>query len=102
VIAINPVRTGYGAIADEWVGIKPGTDGLLAMALIHELLRTERVDLDYLVRFTNAHHLVIDAPGTAQHGLIARDENGKELCWDRNTNSANPSQQHGHITNDCR
>ncbi len=87
VIAINPVRTGYGAIADEWVGIKPGTDGLLAMALIHELLRTERVDLDYLVRFTNVHHLVIDAPGTAEHGLIARDENGKELCWDRHSQS---------------
>ena len=87
VIAINPVRTGYGAIADEWVGIKPGTDGLLAMSLIHELLRTDRVDLDYLVRFTNAHWLVIDAPGTAEHGLFARDEKGNELCWDRNSQS---------------
>ena len=78
VIAINPVRTGYGAIADEWVGIRPGTDGLLAMALIHELLRTDRVDLDYLVRFTNAHHLLIDAPGTAEHGLFARA--GTAMC----------------------
>jgi len=25
-ISINPVRTGYSAIADEWVPIKPGTD----------------------------------------------------------------------------
>jgi hypothetical protein len=24
----NPVRTGYSAIADEWIGIRPGTDGL--------------------------------------------------------------------------
>lgn len=95
VIAINPIRTGYGAIADEWVGIKPGTDGLLAMALIHELLRTERVDLDYLVRFTNAHYLVIDAPGTAEHGLFARDANGKELCWDRNMQSVVPANSTG-------
>ncbi len=33
IVAINPVRTGYGAIADEWVGIKPGTDGLFVGAL---------------------------------------------------------------------
>ena len=24
VVAINPVRTGYGAIADEWIGDPPG------------------------------------------------------------------------------
>ena len=39
--------------------MKPGTDGLFIGALIHELLRTEQVDLDYLVRYTNAHWLVI-------------------------------------------
>ncbi len=48
------MRTGYNAIADEWLGIKPGTDGLFVGALIHELLRTEQIDLDYLVRYTNA------------------------------------------------
>ncbi|MFC5491354.1 molybdopterin oxidoreductase family protein [Dokdonella soli] len=80
IVAINPVRTGYGAIADEWVPINPGTDGLLAGALIHELLRTDRIDLDYLVRYTNAHHLVIRAPGAADDGLIARDAEGNALC----------------------
>ena len=39
IVAVNPVRTGYGAIADEWIGIRPGTDGLFAFALIHELLQ---------------------------------------------------------------
>jgi anaerobic selenocysteine-containing dehydrogenase len=47
VVAINPVRTGYAAIADEWVGIRPGTDGLFILALVHELLRLGRIDLDY-------------------------------------------------------
>ncbi|MEO1650242.1 MAG: molybdopterin-dependent oxidoreductase, partial [Pseudomonadota bacterium] len=28
VVSINPVRTGYNAVADEWVGVRPGTDGL--------------------------------------------------------------------------
>lgn len=83
VVAINPVRTGYGAVADEWIGIRPGTDGLFAFALIHELLRNDRIDLDYLVRYTNAHWLVMDAPGTAQHGLIVRDADGQPQCWDK-------------------
>lgn len=80
VVAVNPVRTGYGAIADEWIGIRPGTDGLFAFALIHELLRTDRIDLEYLVRYANAHWLVIDAPGTAEDGLFARDADGRVLC----------------------
>ncbi|MDE2224874.1 MAG: molybdopterin-dependent oxidoreductase [Xanthomonadaceae bacterium] len=80
IVAINPVRTGYASIADEWVPVNPGTDGLLAGALIHELLRTDRVDFDYLVRYTNAHHLVISDAGAADDGLIARDADGKPLC----------------------
>ena len=83
IVSVNPVRTGYNAIADEWLGVKPGTDGMLVAALIHELLRTENVDLDYLVRYTNAPWLVIQAPGAADHGLVARGENGKPLCFDK-------------------
>ncbi|MGH8216194.1 MAG: molybdopterin-dependent oxidoreductase [Rhodanobacteraceae bacterium] len=89
IVAINPVRTGYGSIADEWVPVNPGTDGLLAGALIHELLQGDRVDFDYLVRYTNAHHLVIRDPGAADDGLVARDANGRPLCAVR-------SQPHPH------
>ncbi|HTD29676.1 MAG TPA: molybdopterin-dependent oxidoreductase, partial [Xanthomonadaceae bacterium] len=83
IVAINPVRSGYGAIADEWIGIRPGTDGLFAFALIHELLRADRIDLDYLVRYTNAHWLVVSNPGGPDDGLFARDAQGKPLCFDR-------------------
>ncbi|MBX9702071.1 MAG: molybdopterin-dependent oxidoreductase, partial [Acetobacteraceae bacterium] len=82
-VSVNPVRTGYSAVADEWVGIRPGTDGLLVMALLHELLRTDRVDLDFLARYTNASWLVVRNPGGADDGLFARGENGKPLAWDR-------------------
>jgi anaerobic selenocysteine-containing dehydrogenase len=82
-VSINPVRTGYSAIADEWIGIKPGTDGMLVMALIHELLKADRIDLPYLARYTNAPWLVIQAPGTAEHGLFPRGADGQPLIWDR-------------------
>ncbi|QBY02620.1 formate dehydrogenase [Rhodophyticola sp. CCM32] len=84
VVAVNPVRSGYNAIADEWVGITPGTDGLFILALVHELLRAGKVDLDYLLRYTNAPHLVIQNEGGADHGLIARDPaTGEPQVWDR-------------------
>ncbi len=84
-VSVNPIKTGYSAVADEWVGVRPGTDGLFVMAIIRELLRAGKVDLDYLVRYTNAPWLVIDAPGTAEDGLFARDDEGNPLAWDRKT-----------------
>jgi anaerobic selenocysteine-containing dehydrogenase len=91
ILVINPVRSGYGAIADEWLAINPGTDGLLAGALIQELLRTDRIDFDYLVRYTNAHHLVIRAVGAVDDGLIARDATGKPLCAVRVKHHSHPN-----------
>ena len=83
VIAVNPVRTGYNAIADEWVGVTPGTDGLFVLSLIHELLKVGRIDLDYLIRYTNAPWLVIDDEASPDHGLFARDKAGKPLVAER-------------------
>jgi anaerobic selenocysteine-containing dehydrogenase len=90
IVGVNPVRTGYNAIADEWVGITPGTDGLFVLALIHELLRAGKIDIDYLLRYTNAAQLVIDSPGSPDHGLIARDKKGKMLVWDRKADLPRP------------
>lgn len=84
-VSVNPIKTGYSAIADEWIGLRPGTDGLFVQAIIHELLHAEKIDWDFLVRYTNAHWLVIDAPGEADDGLFARREDGTPLCWDSET-----------------
>ncbi|MEM8795699.1 MAG: molybdopterin oxidoreductase family protein [Pseudomonadota bacterium] len=83
VIGVNPVRTGYNAIADEWVGITPGTDGLFVLSLINEILKRGAVDVDYLLRYTNAAWLVIDAPDDPDHGLFARDSKESALVADR-------------------
>ena len=87
-VSVNPVRTGYSAIADEWVPIRPGTDGLFVMALIHELIKAQKVDLAFLVRYTNAPWLVREEPGHPEHGLFLRDDEGNPLAWDRDSDSA--------------
>nr|WP_280951198.1 molybdopterin oxidoreductase family protein [Pararhizobium haloflavum] len=82
IVGVNPVRTGYNAIADEWIGITPGTDGLFILSLVHELIRSGKVDVDYLRRYTNAAHLVIKDKGAPDDGLVARDETGEALVFD--------------------
>ena len=81
-VAINPVRTGYQAIADEWVPIIPGSDAMLALSMVHVLLKNELFDWEFLVRYTNAPYLLIDNPGGSDDGLIYRDAEGKACVWD--------------------
>jgi len=94
VIGVNPIRTGYNAVADDWVGITPGTDGLFILSLIHVLMKAGKIDLDYLSRYTNAPVLVNGSDGP-QKGLFLRDENGKMLVIDRNTGQPTPFDQPG-------
>ncbi|MEO0567907.1 MAG: molybdopterin oxidoreductase family protein [Pseudomonadota bacterium] len=95
IIGVNPIRTGYNAVADEWVGITPGTDGLFILALIHELLKAGKIDLDYLANFTNAPVLVNSDPKSSEFGLLLRDDDGKLLVIDRNTGKLAPYDQKG-------
>jgi anaerobic selenocysteine-containing dehydrogenase len=93
IVSVNPVRTGYSAIADEWIGIRPGTDGLFIFAIMHELLKADRIDIDYLARYTNATWLVLKDPGNAEDGLFARDANGEALVWDLLRKQAVPARE---------
>ncbi|MEJ2059912.1 MAG: molybdopterin oxidoreductase family protein [Gammaproteobacteria bacterium] len=81
-VSVNPVRTGYQAIADEWVGLRPGTDAMLALSMVHVLLKNDQFDWDYLVRYTNSPYLVVHTPGKKGHGLFYRDADGKPQAWD--------------------
>ena len=95
VIGVNPIRSGYNAIADEWVGITPGTDGLFILALVHELMRAGKMDLNYLARYTNAPVLINSDPKSSEHGLLMRDADGKQLVVDSVSGKLTPFDQPG-------
>ncbi|MCE8512368.1 molybdopterin oxidoreductase family protein [Ruegeria pomeroyi] len=95
VVGVNPIRSGYNAVADDWYGITPGTDGLLILSLIHVLMKAGKIDLDYLARYTNAPCLVIDNPGADDHGLLLRDAEGKVLVIDRVSGELAPFDRPG-------
>ena len=91
VIVINPIQSGYGAVADDWLGITPGTDGLLLDALIHCLLQQGQVDLDYLIRYSNAPWLVIQNPGATNDGMFWRDTQGRPQVLQRGSGKVVPA-----------
>ena len=90
-VSVNPIRTGYSAIADEWIGVRPGTDGLLVGAIIHELLSAQKIDADYLLRYTNAPWLVIENAGGGDDGLFVRNAQGSALVWDSHSGTPMPA-----------
>ena len=75
-IAINPIRSGYAAIADEWIPIKPGTDGALFMALIRELISLGLYDREFVARYTNAGQLVSQDEESDEFGMMLRNPEG--------------------------
>ncbi|MDD4963862.1 MAG: molybdopterin oxidoreductase family protein [Gallionella sp.] len=96
-VAINPVRSGYAAIADEWIPIKPGTDGALILAIIREIIALGLYDRDFLARYTNSGQLVNQDESSKEFGMMMRNPEGDKInplrphnfyWWDRHTNQA--------------
>jgi anaerobic selenocysteine-containing dehydrogenase len=82
-VSINPVRTGYSAIADEWIPIKPGTDAALLLALTNLIIRQGLYDREFLVQYSNAPELVNLDESSPDFGLFVRaDVPVEEGCFD--------------------
>ncbi|MBM3346630.1 MAG: hypothetical protein FJY55_09080 [Betaproteobacteria bacterium] len=54
VVAIDPFCYGLAEKADEWIPIRPDTDGMLAMAMLNLIInRYGMIDRTYLAQHTN-------------------------------------------------
>ncbi len=95
IVGVNPIRSGYNAVADDWYGITPGTDGLFILALVHELMRAGKIDVEYLARYTNAGFLVNEDPESEERGLFLRDKDGTPQVIDRATGKLAPYDKKG-------
>lgn len=84
MIVIDPFCTNAAAKADEWVPIRPGTDGALALAMLNILVNDlGTIDRDFLIRRTNGVYLV------GPDGHYLRDEtSGRPMVWDAESGSA--------------
>ena len=50
LIAIDPRRTETADKCHQHLALRPGSDGALALALMHELIKNDWLDLDYIAR----------------------------------------------------
>ncbi|MGA9389566.1 MAG: molybdopterin-dependent oxidoreductase, partial [Candidatus Sulfotelmatobacter sp.] len=52
LVVIDPYRTRTAACADWYLPINPGTDGALAMAMMHVIIAEDLYDADYVAKYT--------------------------------------------------
>jgi len=52
VVVIDPAATRTAKAADEWIPIRPGTDGALALAMMHVIIGEKLHDASYVQRYT--------------------------------------------------
>ena len=78
LVVVDPICSPMASKADEWVPIRPGTDGALALSMMHVLLNELGIfDRSFVLTQTNAPYLI------AADGHYARDPaSGKPLVWD--------------------
>ena len=52
VVVVDPRQGVTGAKADEWIPIKPGTDGALALGMAHVIIRSSMMDPSFVNNYT--------------------------------------------------
>jgi anaerobic selenocysteine-containing dehydrogenase len=85
IVVVNPTYSYGSNLIDEWIPIKPATDGAFASAMLEVLvLETNTYDVDFVKKWTNGPYLV-----RSDNGYFARDATtGKPLVWDSVDNAA--------------
>jgi anaerobic selenocysteine-containing dehydrogenase len=53
LVVIDPVRHESAALADEFLQVTPGTDGALALAMIHVVIDERRYPADFIAQWTH-------------------------------------------------
>ncbi|BCH62187.1 molybdopterin oxidoreductase (plasmid) [Agrobacterium vitis] len=60
LVVIDPVRTRTARLADWHIPIRPGTDGALAMAMMHVIITENLVDRDYVDKHTLGYDELVE------------------------------------------
>jgi len=83
-VAVEPWMGMPGINSDEWVPLRPGTDGAFALGIINLLLNEYNLyDIPHLKNYTNGPYLVM------ADGHHLRDkQTDKPLLWDLSDNKA--------------
>ncbi|HTM08403.1 MAG TPA: molybdopterin-dependent oxidoreductase [Verrucomicrobiae bacterium] len=84
LVAVDPRRIGLAGGADVHLQVRPGSDGALALALIHAVLEEGWYDADFLRRWTNGTFLLHRDSGkpVTEADLSRGGSNERYVTWD--------------------
>lgn len=86
LVVIDPFCSHAAAKADEWLQIKPGTDGALALAMLSIMVCELGIyDVEFIKHQTNGPYLVL-----ANGRYLREEQSGKPLVWDSSEGRAKP------------
>ena len=89
-VVVDPRRIGIGANADLLLQPRPGTDGALALAMIHCLLEESWYDVAFARRWTNGPFLLNVKSGRVitEADLTAAGSADRFIVWDEFKNGS--------------
>ncbi len=82
LVCIDPVHSETAGFCDEWISIRPGSDGALALAMANEIITAKLFDEAFLNQHTNMPFLVDQASGRVLRERDVCETGGEEpLVW---------------------
>ncbi len=90
LVVIDPRRVGLANSADQWLQLRPGSDGVLAMALAGVQIDNGWFDADFIRRWSNGPFLVNSATQQllTETDLNAGGSDTQYLFWNEQSGSA--------------
>ncbi len=84
VVVVDPRRVGLGSQADVLLQVRPGTDGALALALVHAMIEESRYDEDFVREWTNGPFLLRADTGKAltEADISTGGAPNRYIIWD--------------------
>ncbi|HEY3305328.1 MAG TPA: molybdopterin-dependent oxidoreductase [Candidatus Binatia bacterium] len=84
IVAVDPRRVGIAGQADILLQVRPGSDGALALALIHAVLEEGWYDADFVRKWTNGTFLLRRDSGEilTEADISASGARGRYVMWD--------------------
>ena len=91
LVVIDPMFTITASKADDFLGVRPGTDTALALGLMHQILEDGLEDRDFLSHYTVGTYLVRQDNGRYLRGSdVSLTDGDTYMVWDTATSQARP------------
>jgi anaerobic selenocysteine-containing dehydrogenase len=93
LVVVDPRRAGFASRADQWLRVRPGADGALALGIAREMIRSGQFDEPFIRswsngpllvrgdtgRFLRARDLASPPPGTEPTDFVAIDTSSSKI-----------------------